>query len=117
MTRPDPTAPLAGLLPLLATEPALEAVLGRRDAVLAVPEPARALAVAGIVAAVERRPVVVATPTQQEAERLAGDLKALVGDDEVALFPAWETLPFERVSSRRSRRWASRAAHAAWRLR
>ncbi|MEZ5167078.1 MAG: transcription-repair coupling factor [Acidimicrobiales bacterium] len=94
----SPATDLRSLLPLLATEPAIEAVLGRREAVLAVPDAARAATIAGIVTAGERRPALVATATQHDAERLAADLAALLGDGEVAFFPAWETLPFERVS-------------------
>jgi transcription-repair coupling factor (superfamily II helicase) len=89
---------LRSLLPLLATEPAFGSVLGRRDAVLAVPDAARAFVIAGIASATERRPILVATATQNEAERLAADTAAVLGKDAVALFPAWETLPFERVS-------------------
>ena len=37
-------------------------------------------------------------PTTADAERLAHDLGAYLGPDQVDLFPAWETLPFERVS-------------------
>jgi len=93
-----PATDLRSLLPLLATEPAFDAVLSRRDAVLAVPDAARALTIAGLAEAGERRPVLVATATQNEAERVAADIGAVLGADEVALFPAWETLPFERVS-------------------
>jgi transcription-repair coupling factor (superfamily II helicase) len=93
-----PASDLRSLLPLLATEPAVEAVTGRRDAVIAVPDAGRALALAGIATATDRRPMLVATATQNEAERLAADIAAVLGADEVALFPAWETLPFERVS-------------------
>ena len=90
--------PLSDLPALLADEPALTAVLGRRDAVLAVPEPARAVVVAALAGRSERRPIVVAVATTGEAERLARDLQAFLGPDDVDLFPAWETLPFERVS-------------------
>ena len=93
-----PATDLRSLLPLLATEPALDLVAGRRDAVLAVPDAARAFAIAGIAQATERRPILVATATQNEAERLAADIAGVLGADEVAMFPAWETLPFERVS-------------------
>ena len=31
-------------------------------------------------------------------ERIAADLREYLGDDAVEIFPAWETLPFERVS-------------------
>jgi len=54
-----------------------------------------------LVAALARtRPndtIVVATPTDTQARVLCDDLRAY-GDGEIALFPAWETLPFERVS-------------------
>jgi transcription-repair coupling factor (superfamily II helicase) len=98
VSNPQPATDLRSLLPLLATEPALDAVLGRRDAVIAVPDAARAFVIAGVTQATERRPILVATATQNEAERIAADLGAVLGADEVALFPAWETLPFERVS-------------------
>jgi transcription-repair coupling factor (superfamily II helicase) len=93
-----PASDLRSLLPLLATDPALQSLIGRRDAVVAVPDAGRALMLAGLATAAERRPMLVATATQHEAERLAADIAAVLGDDEVALFPAWETLPFERVS-------------------
>ena len=55
--------PLTALPALLADEPGLTAVLGRRAAVLAVPETARAIAVAGLAARSDRQPIVVAVPT------------------------------------------------------
>ncbi|MDX6410452.1 MAG: hypothetical protein QOE13_3523, partial [Gaiellaceae bacterium] len=64
----------------------------------AVPEPARAIAIAGLAQLTERHPLVVAVPTTGDAERLAHDLGAFLGEECVDLFPAWETLPFERVS-------------------
>ena len=86
------------LVPLLAEHPGLDELLGRRTAALAVPEAARAPAVAGLSAASGRRPLLVAVPTRATAESLAADLAAFLGDDEVEELPAWETLPFERVS-------------------
>ncbi|WP_419923792.1 transcription-repair coupling factor [Candidatus Poriferisocius sp.] len=88
---------LAGLGRALASEPAVVGVLGRRDASLAVAESGQAAVLAAIAELNGRRPVVVATPTTADAERLAGDLSAML-DGAAALFPAWETLPFERVS-------------------
>ncbi len=88
---------LVGLGRLLASEPAVVGVLGRRDASLAVAESGQAAVLAAIAELNGRRPIVVATPTTAEAERLAGDLSVLL-DGGAALFPAWETLPFERVS-------------------
>lgn len=89
---------LRGLLPALAAEPALTALLGRREGTVAVAEAGRAPALAGLSAASDRRPVLVAVPARTEAERLASDLAAILGPGEVELFPAWETLPLERVS-------------------
>ena len=89
---------LRGLLPLVAEHPGLAELLGRRKAVLAVPGAARAAAVAGLSAASSRRPLLVAVPTRTEAESLAADLASFLGSAEVEELPAWETLPFERVS-------------------
>jgi transcription-repair coupling factor (superfamily II helicase) len=54
-------------------------------------------------------------PTGAEAERLAGDLREYLGADAVELFPAWETLPFERVSP--SLETMGRRLRVLWRLR
>jgi hypothetical protein len=91
-------ARLADLPAALRDEPALAQVLGRTSATVAVPEAARALVTAGLAGLTQRRPIVLAVPTSTEAERLAHDLAAYLGDERVELFPAWETLPFERVS-------------------
>ncbi len=37
-------------------------------------------------------------PRSRDAEQLAGDIGAFLGEDAVAVFPAWETLPHERLS-------------------
>ncbi len=89
---------LAALPPLLKHEPALVEVLGRASATLSVPEPARGVTLAGIAVASSRHPFLIITPTGADADRLAGDLASFLGPDEVDTFPAWETLPFERVS-------------------
>jgi transcription-repair coupling factor (superfamily II helicase) len=89
---------LHALPKLLVDEPALGQVVGRTSAILAVPEPARAITIAGLASVSSRRPIVVATPTSTDAERLVRDLQAFLGEHAVELFPAWETLPFERVS-------------------
>ena len=82
------SAPLAALPALLVDEPALSRALGRSSAVLSVPEPARAYVVAGLSRVSTRRPIFVAVPTTGEAERLAADLVAYLGEDEVDLVPA-----------------------------
>jgi transcription-repair coupling factor (superfamily II helicase) len=99
---------------LLRHEPALVEVLGRASATLSVPEAARALTLAGIADASSRHPFVVVTPTGSDADRLAGDLAAFLGPDEVDTFPAWETLPFERVSP--SVETMGRRLRTIWRL-
>ncbi|MFN0091066.1 MAG: transcription-repair coupling factor [Acidimicrobiales bacterium] len=106
---------LQPLLPLLRDDPALVQVLGRNVASLAVPEPARAYVVAALAQLTSRRPFLVAAPTSTDAERLARDLAAYLGDDAVDLFPAWETLPFERVSP--SVETMGRRLRCLWRLR
>ena len=106
---------LRDLPALLRDEPGLASVLGRSSALLAVPEPARALAIAGLAVQSARRPIVVATPTSGDADRLANDLRAYLGHDAVDTFPAWETLPFERVSP--SVETMGRRLRTMWRLR
>ncbi|HEY5245100.1 MAG TPA: transcription-repair coupling factor [Acidimicrobiales bacterium] len=125
-TAPTPsTAPLAALPPLLRQESALARVVGLADATLAVPGPAQAFVLAGLARLSDRRPLLVVTATATAAVRLAGDLACFVPPDDapaatedsgggagggagtrhvgaladpVVLLPAWETLPFERVS-------------------
>jgi len=108
------TPPLAPLSPLLAEEPALRAVVNR-DAVVAVPDPARAIFLAALARASTRRPIVVAVPTRAEADRLTHDLAQFLPRDEIEEFPAWETLPFERVSP--SVETMGRRLRVMWRLR
>jgi transcription-repair coupling factor (superfamily II helicase) len=44
--------------------------------------------------------LLVATATAREGEDLVAELADLIGSDEVAYYPAWETLPHERLSPR-----------------
>jgi transcription-repair coupling factor (superfamily II helicase) len=87
MTSPPP---LAGLASWVA--PALAA-----DGTMQGPAGARAFAAANLA---ERGPVLVVTATAREAEDLIDELDDVVGRDQVALYPAWETLPHERLSPR-----------------
>jgi transcription-repair coupling factor (superfamily II helicase) len=114
-TREPNAATLAPLLTLLRSDETFAGLRGLRSGVIAVPEPARAFAVAGVAEASGRRPVLVAVPTNAEAERLAHDLGAYLGPDQVDVCPAWETLPFERVSP--SVETMGRRLRAMWRLR
>ena len=72
---------LTELPALLREEPAVAQVLGRSSAVLAVPDPARALTLAGLATISSRRPLLAAVPTTADAERLAHDLATFLGDD------------------------------------
>ena len=57
----------------------------------------------------------MAAPTTGDADRVANDLRAYLGPDAVDTFPAWETLPFERVSP--SVETMGRRLRTMWRLR
>src|ERR1700733_7097797 len=120
MTTHPPLAPsvvagsLAGIPRLLRTDPVLGALLGAADATVAVPEAAQAVVAAALAAFTQRTPLLVVTPTGLDAERLVDDLGCLLesqvgaaGENgtcvgalggAVTILPAWETLPFERVS-------------------
>ena len=81
----------------------MTSVVGARGATLAVTTPAQAFVLAGLLRLGTRRPVLVVTPTGAAAAQLAHDLDVFcergTGDAaQVSVFPAWETLPFERVS-------------------
>ncbi|MBT6445653.1 MAG: transcription-repair coupling factor, partial [Acidimicrobiaceae bacterium] len=82
----------------LSDDPALSASLGKKHADLAVAEAAQPMVLAAIAGFGDRRPIVVVTATTNAAERLASDLETWLGAEHAQVFPAWETLPFERVS-------------------
>ncbi|MBP8179947.1 MAG: hypothetical protein KAZ88_03030, partial [Acidimicrobiia bacterium] len=91
-------APLGGVLRRLrADSTASSFFMGRAERV-AIPEAGRALAIAGLYRLGHRHPILVVVPTEAEAERLHHDLGEFIGPRAVSLFPAWETLPFERMS-------------------
>ncbi len=93
---------LSGLLDLVTVGPGFAAALERqaRDVDLIAPSALRPFAVAALA---RHRPVLAVTATDREAEDLATALGGLLGDAGeagVAVFPAWETLPHERLSPR-----------------
>ncbi|MDO8361275.1 MAG: CarD family transcriptional regulator, partial [Actinomycetota bacterium] len=106
---------LASLPRLLRSEPALTQALGDPSGFVAVPESARAVSLAALAQLGDRRPLVVACPTGTDAGQLYDDLVAYMPEGEVVLFPAWETLPFERVSP--SVETMGRRLQVLWRLR
>ncbi len=108
MTAP-PGGALSAVPPLLRTDPTLPLVLGSADATLAVSGPAQPVLLAALATFTERSPLVVVTPSEVDAVRMADDLACFLPEDQdgavmgtiggpVAVLPAWETLPFERVS-------------------
>ena len=106
---------LADLPLLLRADPGLTHAFGDPHALVAVPESARAVAIAALARLGGRRPLLVATPTGSDAGQLYDDLAQYLPPGEVALFPAWETLPFERVSP--SVETMGRRLEVLWRLR
>jgi transcription-repair coupling factor (superfamily II helicase) len=108
---------LSGLVDLAPTDPALRRALdaaaagptGHYD--LIAPPALRPLLVAALArrittaaghggAAGPGGVVLAITATGREAEDLTAALTSLLAPDQVALFPAWETLPHERLSPR-----------------
>lgn len=95
---------LSGLIDPLRLDPAVAAALGAaREAArprldLAAVPGLRAPLLAAIAA--EGRPVLAVTATGREAEDLVAALRSLLGEDAVAEFSSWETLPHERLSPR-----------------
>ena len=106
--------PLAPLLPALAAEPALSALLSSEDATVAVADAARAYVLSGVASLSSSSVIVVATPTAAEAERLFHDLQCFLDEEHLGYFPSWETLPFERVSP--SVETMGRRLEALWRV-
>ncbi len=96
---------LSGLVDFVGNEPVLaEAIADCRSGRLptldiTLTEPARPLMVAAL-ACQAGRPLLLVTSTFREAEAATAALTSLLGPDEVAYYPAWETLPHERLSPR-----------------
>ncbi len=92
----------SGVVEVVAREPVVAECLRlaaeRRFTALdvTVGEAARPLVLAALAEAAE--PALVITSTFREAEALQASLVSLLGEDDVAYFPAWETLPHERLS-------------------
>jgi transcription-repair coupling factor (superfamily II helicase) len=106
---------LSGLPGLLSGEAAIAELLSADDASVVVPEAARAIVLAALAELSSAPVILVATPTLREAEQLEHDLAAFVGKDRVDVLPAWETLPYERVSP--ASETMGRRLRAMWRLR
>src|SRR3954453_11378758 len=93
---------LTGLLDALAPDPAVTAVLeraGKPELDLSAPPGLRPFLIAALAARADR-PVLAVTSTSREAEDLVDALQSLLPADAVVDYPAWETLPHERLSPR-----------------
>ena len=91
------TPMLGGLLKVAASDPKLKGLasqVGTQSLHITGIDQARPWAI-GTVA--HHAPVLVVTASGREAEDLSAELSAMMGD-KVAYFPAWETLPHERLS-------------------
>jgi len=101
---------LAGLVRLFCTDPTVAETVGdarsrTRPALdLTAPPAMRPLIAAALSAARDEggadRPVLLVTSTYREAEDLSAACQSLLGTEAVAYYPAWETLPHERLSPR-----------------
>ncbi len=99
-----------GLVDLFCTEPTISATVDDARAArlpaldLTCPPAMRPLIAAALAAAEQRggagRPVLMVTSTFREAEEVTAALESLMADHAVAYYPAWETLPHERLSPR-----------------
>ena len=111
---------LAGLLSVIAADPQLQRALSQGDADtdLVAPPALRPFLAASIATSTgaadsttgdsttadsttgQPRFVLAVTATAREAENLTSSLGSLLPEGTVAYFPAWETLPHERLSPR-----------------
>src|SRR3954469_9936459 len=93
---------LSGLLDLLAPDPALRAAVdgvGSPTVDLSAPPGMRPFVLATLAARTGRT-VLAVTATSREAEDLVTALESLLPEHSVVDYPAWETLPHERLSPR-----------------
>jgi transcription-repair coupling factor (superfamily II helicase) len=91
-----------GIVELLRAEPALAraaGLAGTPDVSVTAPAPMRPFAIAALARGTDRT-ILAVTATGREAEDLTAALRCLLPPDSVAEFPAWETLPHERLSPR-----------------
>ncbi|AKE41795.1 transcription-repair coupling factor Mfd [Corynebacterium kutscheri] len=88
---------LAGLLKVAATDPKIKGMLSHSGESRLHLTGINQVHPWAIGALAHQAPVLVVTATGRDAEDLTAELKAMLGE-KVAWFPAWETLPHERLS-------------------
>lgn len=95
-------AAISGLIQAITKDPGVGQVIndvsaGVGQADLSCPMSARATLCAAIA---QERPLLIVTATFRQAEQLVDELASLIGQSLVCYYPAWETLPHERLSPR-----------------
>lgn len=96
---------LRGLLSAVAADPFFAAIRQATGAIthrVTGPPAIRPFVVGALAAGLPNAgvPVLLVTATGREAEAAVAAIGDLIGDENVALFPSWETLPHERLSPR-----------------
>jgi transcription-repair coupling factor (superfamily II helicase) len=97
---------LSGLLQVIDGDPVLRQAADQASRLpglggdLIAPGPLRPMLVAAVARSRPTGPVLAVTATAREAEDLAAALGSLLGENSAGYFPAWETLPHERLSPR-----------------
>src|SRR3954453_12654431 len=102
--RSDPVT-LRGVLDVVLTDPGMARVVasaGRASLAVTAPPPVQSLVAAPLGAAKPGAgvPVLVVTAGERDADQVADQLRCFVPGRRVETFPAWETLPHERLSPR-----------------
>lgn len=94
---------MTDLIEAIAADPTVADILDRAssdDSLSVTSSTASRPVLLAAVAKAARRPLLAVTSTFREAEQLNAVLGTLLGDDQVCYYPAWETLPHERLSPR-----------------
>jgi transcription-repair coupling factor (superfamily II helicase) len=96
---------LRGVLDVVLTDPGLARVVaaaGRAELAVTAPPPVQPLVAAALAAQSPGAgvPVLVVTAGERDADATADLLRCFVPGRRVEVFPAWETLPHERLSPR-----------------
>ncbi len=96
---------LRGVLDVVLSDPGMARVVGRAgsaDLAVTAPPPVQPLVAAALAAPSPGAsvPVLVVTAGERDADATADLLRCFVPDRRVEVFPAWETLPHERLSPR-----------------
>jgi transcription-repair coupling factor (superfamily II helicase) len=96
---------LTGLLPVLVEDPAVTALVDLADPSATDTGAVDVVCSEGLrppllAALAARRPLLVVTATAREADDTVAGLASFLPEGSVVGFPAWETLPHERLSPR-----------------